>query len=112
MNNIFRARVATRTLAAAAAVAATLLLAPAAHAGPDALGDAEEVINSLKNQGHKVIVTKTGSKPLSECVVTGVRKDLDVYGATQGTNCPNCNGSARRNQTVRLYSIYHVEIQC
>lgn len=110
MNNILGGRVAAWTLAAA--TAAALLLAPTAQAGPGSMGDADDVINSLKAQGNKVIVTKTGNKPLSQCVATRVRKDLDVYGPTLSTNCPNCNGSSRRSQVARLYSIYHVDIQC
>lgn len=97
---------------AATAIAASLLIAPLAQAGPGGLGDADDVINNLKAQGDKVIVTKTGNKPLSGCVATRIRKDLDVYGPTLATNCPNCNGSSRRNQVVRLYSVYHVDVQC
>lgn len=111
MNNIFRGRLPGLTLAAAA-IAATLLTAPAAQAGPGGLGNADDVINNLKAQGNKIIVTKTGNKPLSDCVATRIRKDLDVYGPTATTNCPNCNGSSRRNQVVRLYSVYHVDVQC
>lgn len=113
MNNILRGRVTGLAVAASAVTAAvTVLLAPAAHAGPGGLGDADDVINSLKAQGNKVIVTKTGNKPMPQCVATRVRKDLDVYGGTPSTNCPNCNGASRRNQVVRLYSVYHVDIQC
>lgn len=111
MNNIFRGRLPGLTLAATA-IAATLLTAPVALAGPGGLGDADDVINSIKSQGDKVIVTKTGNKPLSQCVAIRVRKDLDVYGPTRATNCPNCNGSSRRNQVVKLYSVYHVDVQC
>lgn len=113
MNNILRGHVTGLTVAASAVTAAvTVLLAPAAYAGPGGLGDADDVVNSLKAQGNKVIVTKTGNKPLPQCVATRVRKDLDVYGGTPSTNCPNCNGASRRNQVVRLYSVYHVDIQC
>ncbi|ORA60868.1 MULTISPECIES: hypothetical protein [Mycobacteriaceae] len=106
MNNIIRGRVAAWTLAAAAAAA--LLLAPAAQAGPGDLGNADDVINSLKAQGNKVIVTKTGNKPLSQCVATRVRKDLDVYGNPR--IYPNISSGPTRR--MWLYSVYHVDIQC
>ncbi|NGX06096.1 hypothetical protein [Mycobacteroides franklinii] len=104
MYNIIRGRVAAWTLAAAAA----LLLAPAAQAGPGDLGNADDVINSLKAQGNKVIVTKTGNKPLPQCVATRVRKDLDVYGNPR--IYPNISSGPTRR--MWLYSVYHVDIQC
>ncbi|ALR11577.1 hypothetical protein BST43_04865 [Mycobacteroides saopaulense] len=106
MNTNFRRRVPGLTLAAT--IAATLLVAPIAHAGPGTLGDAEQVIESLKAQGNKVIVTKTGNKPLSQCVATRVRKDLDVYGNPR--IYPNISSGPTRR--VWLYSVYHVDIQC
>lgn len=107
MNTIVRGRVSAWALAAAT-VTAGLLLAPVAAAGPGSLGDADDVINSLKAQGNKVIVTKTGNKPLSQCVATRVRKDLDVYGNPR--IYPNISSGPR--QRVWLYSVYHVDIQC
>lgn len=106
MNNIFRGRLPALMLAATAA--ATLLMAPVAQAGPDSLGDADDVINSLKAQGNKVIITKTGNKPLSQCVATRIRKDLDVYGNPR--IYPNISSGPTRR--VWLYSVYHVDVQC
>ncbi|OHT86516.1 hypothetical protein [Mycobacteroides saopaulense] len=106
MNTNFRRRVPGSALAATAA--ATLLVAPIAHAGPGALGDAEQVVERLKAQGNKVIVTKTGNKPLSQCVATRVRKDLDVYGNPR--IYPNISSGPTRR--VWLYSVYHVDIRC
>ncbi|BAX97366.1 hypothetical protein MSTE_02051 [Mycobacteroides stephanolepidis] len=95
------------TLVGAALVAA-LLAAPVAQAGPGALGDAQQVIDGLKAQGDKVIVTKTGNKPLSHCVATRVRKDLDIFGNPR--IYPNISSGPTRR--VWLYSVYHVDIQC
>ncbi|AMT69435.1 MULTISPECIES: hypothetical protein [Mycobacteriaceae] len=106
MNRNFRGRAVAWTLAATAA--ATLLMAPAAQAGPGSLGDADDVINSLKAQGNKVIITKTGNKPLSQCVATRIRKDLDVYGNPR--IYPNISSGPTRR--TWLYSVYHVDVQC
>ncbi len=89
-------------------VLAALLAAPTARAGPGALGDAEQVIDGLKAQGNKVIVTKGGNRPLSQCVVTRVRKDLDVFGNPR--IYPNISSGPTRR--VWLYGVYHVDIQC
>ncbi|MFA4083923.1 hypothetical protein [Mycobacteroides salmoniphilum] len=93
---------------AAAAILAALRAAPAAQAGPGALGDAQQVIDGLKVQGNKVIVTKSGNKPLSQCVATRVRKDLDVFGNPR--TYPNISSGPTRR--IWLYSVYHVDIQC
>lgn len=101
-------RLLPRLTLIAAALVAGLLAAPVAQAGPGALGDAEQVIDGLRAQGNKVIVTKTGNKPLSRCVATRVRKDLDVFGNPR--IYPNISSGPTRR--VWLYSVYHVDIQC
>ncbi|MGH3956804.1 hypothetical protein [Mycobacteroides salmoniphilum] len=107
MNSNFRGRL-PKLAWATAAIAAALLAAPTARAGPGALGDAEQVIDGLKAQGNKVIVTKSGNRPLSQCVVTRVRKDLDVFGNPR--IYPNISSGPTRR--VWLYGVYHVDIQC
>lgn len=94
-------------LAAAAATAATVA-APLANAGPDGLGSAEDVINSIKGHGDKVVVTKFGSKPLNECVATSVRTDLTVFGNPR--IYPNIS-SGPTTRTL-LYRVFHVDVQC
>ncbi|MUM18697.1 hypothetical protein FZI91_13240 [Mycobacterium sp. CBMA271] len=107
MNTSFRGRL-PRLALATVVLSATLLAAPTARAGPGSLGDAEQVIDGLKGQGNKVIVTKAGNKPLSQCVATRVRKDLDVYGSPR--IYPNISSGPTKR--VWLYSVYHVDIQC
>ncbi|RDH76263.1 hypothetical protein DVS77_22750 [Mycolicibacterium moriokaense] len=59
------------TLSLAAAAAAVAIAAPAA-ASPSS-PNAADVVTKLQKSGNTVIVNRTGSHPLSECMVTGVR---------------------------------------
>jgi hypothetical protein len=59
--------VATATIGTALASAA---VAGAAPSGPD---NADDAVMRLQQQGNTVIVNRTGSQPLSECTVTGIR---------------------------------------
>ncbi|BAX96561.1 hypothetical protein MSTE_01232 [Mycobacteroides stephanolepidis] len=54
------------------AVAATLLTAPSAHAGPDG-ESAADVIADLEARGNIVVVNRVGSGPMSDCTATAVR---------------------------------------
>ena len=63
--------------AAAAAVAAFgVLAAPAGLAAADRT--AQETIDQLESEGYTVNIDRTGSAPLSQCVVTNVRNPKTV----------------------------------
>ena len=61
------------TIAAAAVVAAGIACAAAANAAPSGQVIADDVVMQLQAQGNTVVVNRTGSHPLSQCTVTGVR---------------------------------------
>jgi len=64
------------TLAAAVAGACAALIAPGIASADDR--SAQEVINDLQSQGYTVNIDRTGTAPLSECVVTNVRNPKTV----------------------------------
>lgn len=65
-------RTALLTLVALAAVAVTILLAPAGFASAQS-NSAIVTIGQLQAEGFDVNIDRIGSAPLSECVVTSVR---------------------------------------
>jgi len=60
------------TIAAAAAIAAGIAGAASANAVPSGHASVDAVVNQLEAQGNTVVVTRTGSHPLSQCTVTSV----------------------------------------
>lgn len=64
------------TLAAAAVGACAALAAPAGIASADE--DAQATIQRLRDEGYTVNIDRSGSAPLSECVVTNVRNPKQV----------------------------------
>ena len=66
---------AVRLMVAAAAMAAAAVgLAGAANAAPTGPVTASDALNSLQAQGFHVILNKTGTGPLDQCVVHSVRR--------------------------------------
>lgn len=66
------------TAVAAGLSAAALGLAGPAAAAPSGTGDAQATISQLQAGGHRVIVNKLGSAPLSETNVVGVHTGGNV----------------------------------
>ena len=64
------------TLAAAAAGVCAAIAAPAGLASAEE--DAQATIKRLQDEGYTVNIDRTGSAPLSECVVTNVRNPKSV----------------------------------
>jgi hypothetical protein len=62
------------TIAGAAVVTAAFALAGTANAAPVDPANASEIVMQLQARGNTVIVNRTGTQPLSECTVTGVRE--------------------------------------
>ena len=65
------------TLAAAMVGACAAMTVPAGSASADERR-AQEVISDLQSQGYTVNIDRSGSAPLSECVVTNVRNPKTV----------------------------------
>ena len=63
------------TLAAAAVGACASLIAPGIASAEE---DAQATISRLQDEGYTVNIDRTGSAPLSECVVTNVRNPKSV----------------------------------
>lgn len=67
------------TVAAAATLftAAWAASAPAA-AAPSGPSNAQDTVNSLKAQGYTVILSRTGTAPLTQCLVHAIRPGQEV----------------------------------
>jgi hypothetical protein len=61
------------TMVATGIIGAGITCAAAANAAPSGLESADSVVMQLQAQGNTVVVSRTGSHPLSQCTVTGVR---------------------------------------
>ena len=98
------------TAIAAGLSAAVLGLAAPADAAPSG-GSAQQTISQLEAQGHRVIVKRQGSTPLSEATVVSVRPGPAIreYVATPGRQGDNRNKTDRVLQEVGR--IYFVEIR-
>ncbi|WP_286142115.1 MULTISPECIES: hypothetical protein [unclassified Mycobacterium] len=95
-------------LAAALAVAAS----PAASAGPSP-ANALQVITQLQRQGAKVVVLRTGDKPLQACTVTAVREGKSEYWWTHPRIAdPNRARRANGVGTQLIYRTVYVDVQC
>ncbi|BAY00139.1 MULTISPECIES: hypothetical protein [Mycobacteroides] len=77
----------TTAAALLAAAGLSLATAGAALAGPAA--DPDSVINDLKSNGYRVIVTKVGSDHPSQCTVQGVSQQSGVQNVQPGRNMRN-----------------------
>ena len=61
------------TMVATGIAGAGIACAAAANAAPSGPVGADNVVMQLQAQGNTVVVNRTGSQPLSQCTVTGVR---------------------------------------
>ncbi|TDZ81876.1 hypothetical protein [Mycobacteroides salmoniphilum] len=102
------------SIVAATFLATTLAVStsPVASAGP-ASADALQVITQLQRQGDKVIVERTGDKPLQMCTVTSVREGESQYWWTQ-PHVADPNRAKRANGVgpQLMYRTVYVDIQC
>jgi hypothetical protein len=96
----------TNTFIVAVAVVSTLTattlgLASPAAAAPSGLGNAQDTINALQNQGFNVILNGAAVYPLSTCKVTGI----------EGLNSSNIDASGQRIDPTKFDTVY-VDISC
>lgn len=111
-NNRFIHRTTAAATAALAAAALGLSGAATAGAGP-ASPNALQVITMLQRQGDKVIVNRTGDKPLQMCTVTSVREGQAQYWWTHPrVASPNRALRANGVGTQLLYRTMYVDVQC
>ncbi|MDZ4266171.1 MAG: hypothetical protein U1D00_10825 [Mycobacterium sp.] len=102
----------TLTTAIAAGLSAAVLgLAAPAAAAPSGGNNAQQTISQLEAQGHRVIVKRQGSTPLSEATVVSVRPGPAIreYVSTPGRQGDNRNKTDRVLQEVG--KVYFVEIR-
>jgi hypothetical protein len=90
-------RVLPATLAMAITLAVVLAPGSTARAGP--IEDPEGIINSLKANGYRVIVTRVGSDHPSQCTVQSVSQQSAVTNVQPGRNM--------RNQPTSLPTVSH-----
>lgn len=104
----------SRSIMAATFLATTLAVStsPAASAGP-ASPDALQVITQLQRQGDKVVVQRTGDKPLQMCTVTSVRDGESQYWWTRPRIAdPNRAKRANGVGPQLMYRTVYVDVQC
>ena len=75
MNATATKKIAFAALVAPALTAVAVGLAGAAAAEAPSMSSAADAITQLKEQGHEVIVNKTGNAPLDQCTVIATRQD-------------------------------------
>ena len=69
----------TAATAAALFTAAVAASVPApAAAAPSGPSNAQDTVNSLKAQGYSVILSRTGTAPLTQCLVHAIRPGQEV----------------------------------
>ncbi len=114
-NNCSRRRTRIVAAAIAGAAAAVIAAVPTASAGPAQDPNALEVITALQRQGDKVIISRTGNKPLQYCAVTSVREISAAYWWTR----PHVRGPVTRAGTGTgavvaplIERTFRVEIRC
>ena len=94
-------------ISAGAMVLAALALAGAADAAPTGPGTAAATVSALQADGFHVILNKTGTAPLDQCVVNSVRPG-QTFGRTD-SGAPGA-GSSIVN-TVTAKTVY-VDVDC
>lgn len=88
----------------AATVAALALAGSAATASADP-DSAQDTISDLRSQGYSVILDRTGTAPLSECVVTGFRNERIIrQGIAVGPQRDHHWGDLAGNQAGAIIS--------
>lgn len=88
-------------------VAAAVACAAAANAAPSGLESADGVVMRLQAQGNTVVVNRTGSQPLSQCTVTGVRPGQTF------TRYDSGYPGAQNDPMIRVISMtVYVDAQC
>ena len=80
-------KIVMAAVAALGAAGLSLATATAALAGP--AENPESVINELKSNGYRVIITKVGSDHPSQCTVQGVSQQSGVQNVQPGRNMRN-----------------------
>lgn len=91
------------TIVAGITTAAMLVAAPA-PAAPSGPGSAQDTVKSLEDSGYKVIVSKSGSAPLTKCAVSSIRPGRDVTELRRNM----------RDHTVQrvVYKTIYVDVTC
>ena len=75
MNTSATKKIAFATLAAPVLAAVAVGLAGAAAAEVPSMDSAQQTVDQLKDEGHQVIVNKSGNAPLDRCTVIATRHD-------------------------------------
>lgn len=84
-------------IAAVGLIGASLGSASVALAGPAGSGDANAVINDLKSNGYRVIVSKTGAGDLTKCTVESVTQESPVSNVQPTEMCVTTPRPCRRS---------------
>ena len=94
-------------IAASALTAGFLGLAAPALAAPSGVGNAQDTISSLQDQGYKVIVNRLSNAPLSEANVVSVGKGASFsHQDNNAKNNQSYTGYDRQSAPVTTMTVY------
>ncbi|PVA72280.1 hypothetical protein D2E64_11475 [Mycobacteroides abscessus] len=112
-NNCFSRSTRIMTTAALGAAALAIAAAPAASAGPAEGPNALEVILQLQRQGDKVIIDRSGNKPLQMCTVTSIRQiDAQYWWSRPHLSSPKSAIRPNAQGTQLIERTIYVTIRC
>ncbi|WP_078294654.1 hypothetical protein [Mycobacterium sp. D16R24] len=112
-NHCFSRNTRIVTTAALGVAALAMAAAPAASAGPAAGPNALEVILALQRQGDKVIIDRSGNRPLQMCTVTSVRQiDAQYWWSRPHVSSPKSAIRPNAVGTQLIERTMYVTIRC
>jgi hypothetical protein len=99
-----------RTLPITAVAAAALFTAAwgasaPASAAPSGPSTAQDTVNALKAQGYTVILSRTGTAPLTQCLVHGIRPGQEVTRS-------DSSGPGDTFTTVVVSKSIYLDVEC
>ncbi len=92
------------TTAVAAGLFTGALAAPAA-AAPSGPSNAQDTVNSLRAQGYSVILSRTGTAPLTQCLVHAIRPGQEVTRS-------DSSGPGDTFTTVVVSKSIYLDVEC
>ncbi|MGC7313268.1 hypothetical protein RBA04_22630 [Mycobacteroides abscessus subsp. massiliense] len=101
------------TTVAVGVAALAVAAAPVASAGPTQDPNALEVILQLQRQGDKIIIDRSGNKPLQMCTVTSIRQiDAQYWWSRPHLSSPKSAIRPNAQGTQLIERTIYVAIRC
>ncbi|CDO08555.1 hypothetical protein C1S82_27475 [Mycolicibacterium cosmeticum] len=90
---------------AAALFTAAVAASASAAAAPSGPSNAQDTVNSLRAQGYSVILSRTGTAPLTQCLVHAIRPGQEVTRS-------DSSGPGDTFTTVVVSKSIYLDIEC